>query len=147
MSMNDTTLADLIHQEMSKRESIEVHIRYLITNEGEIIPFNRLRRLSTAQFKDEQGMYDTLSDDGTIPTTPLWAELDNGSRCVLDLDDADFQNSVNMNTHGAYISSHSFKQIVIDQFAREYKYETIENNDREKITGKGTGKYTERERG
>ena len=148
-SMNSTTatLEELLRQEMYKREPIEVHIPYVVTAEGEIIPFRRLRRLSVSQFRDEQGMFDTLAEDTVLPVTPLYAELENGQRCVLNIDDVDFQNCVNRNAHGVYMATDNLKQLVINQFAREYKYEATENNDREKITVKGTGEYPQRERG
>lgn len=123
--MNQSDMNDRFYDEITRArhcESVEVHLPYVITTYGEIIPFSRLRRLSLNNFNDEDGFADELASDvNVLPNNHMYAELDDKTRCILDLDVIEFQNIVNSNSYGMYTSTISLKDIVIKQFVRMYE--------------------------
>jgi hypothetical protein len=105
----------------SPRELCKVNIDFVVSNYGEIIPFSLIARLSLHQFNDVNGMADALGSSGSIPPNHLYAELTNGQRCILDIDNTEFQNGVNINEYGIYLAPTQLKDLVIKTYVRQYE--------------------------
>jgi hypothetical protein len=111
-------------QERAAREQkafLNMRVEFVVTVYGEIIPFNQIARLSLNQFNDIDGMADALGSTVTLPVNHLFAELSNGQRCILDLDNLDFMNSINQNEYSIYFSNDQVKNFVIKSFVRNYE--------------------------
>ena len=107
-------------------------IEFLISNKGEIIPFEWIKRLSLNPFNNIDQFVDTLIEP-TNPMNEMYAILKDGSNCTFNLLQAEFTTQVSNAQYGSYPATDQIKRMLMHQFAETNK-DIPNDRDQERAT-------------